>query len=135
MARTAATRKTNALGRSTLLAAIASSAMLAPSRIHIKELDADVFVRRLTLGERDQYFEDMKEVDGNGNREAFIYAMAEEDGSPMFTLDDIQIVKDLPPSLILDVLNEFNLVNRFIVKLPERKKDGTEPEDDDLKNS
>ena len=77
MAKTSAQRKANPLGRTTLLAAIASSAMLAPSRLTIKDLDADVFVKRMTLGEREKYFEDMKEVVGKGNVEAFIIAIVD----------------------------------------------------------
>ena len=137
MAKTAAQRKASALGRTTLLAAIASSALLAPSRLTIKELDADVFVKRMTLGEREKYFEDMKEVEGKGNVEAFIIALVDENNEPLFTLDDIEIIKTIPPVLTDAVLLEFNIINRFIVKKPVKQDDETadEPEDEDLKNS
>jgi len=136
MAKTATQRKANPLGRTTLLAAIASSALLAPSRLTIKELDADVFVKRMTLGEREKYFEDMKEVEGKGNVEAFIIALVDEDNDPLFTLDDIEIVKTIPPVLTDAVIREFNIINRFIVKKPEKKDDTDQPqEDEDLKNS
>ena len=137
MAKTLAQRKTSPLGRTTLLAAIASSAMLAPSRLTIKELDADVFVKRMTLGEREKYFEDMKKVEGKGNVEAFIIAIVDENNEPLFTLDDIEIIKTIPPVLTDAVLLEFNIINRFIVKKPVKQDDETadEPEDEDLKNS
>ena len=137
MAKSVAQRKTNPLGRTSLLAAIASSAMLEPSRLTIKELDADVFVKRMTLGEREKYFEDMKEVEGKGNVEAFIIALVDENNEPLFTLDDIEIIKTIPPVLTDAVLLEFNIINRFIVKKPVKQDDETadEPEDEDLKNS
>lgn len=136
MAKTATQRKANPLGRTTLLAAIASSALLAPSRLPIEELDADVFVKRLTLGEREKYFEDMRQVEGKGNVEAFIIAIVDEKNEPLFTLDDIEVVKTIPPILTEAVLFEFNKINRFITKLPDRKDNADEPkEDEDLKNS
>ena len=136
MAKTAAQRKANPLGRTTLLAAIASSALLAPSRLPIKELDADVFVKRMTLGEREQYFEDMKEVVGKGNIEAFIIALVDENNEPLFTLDDVEVVKTIPPVLTDAVLAEFNIINRFVRKPLANKTEVGEPqEDEDLKNS
>ena len=137
MAKSVAQRKANPLGRTTLLAAIASSVMLAPSRLPIKELDADVFVKRMTLGEREKYFEDMKEVKGKGNVEAFIIAIVDENNEPLFTLDDVEVVKTIPPVLFDAVIFEFNVINRFIVKKPVKQDDETadEPEDEDLKNS
>lgn len=129
-------RKTTAFDKTTLLAAIGSSAMLAPSRLPIKELDADVFVKRMTLGERDEYFEAMKKVEGKGNVEAFIIALVDENNEPLFTLDDIDIVKTIPPVLTDAVILEFNIINRFVVKRPEKKDDTDQPqEDEDLKNS
>lgn len=136
MAKSATRRKVNPLGRTTLLAAIASSALLAPSRLTIEELDADVFVKRLTLGERDKYFEEMKKVEGKGNVEAFIIALVDENNEPLFTLDDIDVVKTIPPVLTDAVILEFNIINRFVVKKPEKKDDTNQPqEDEDLKNS
>lgn len=133
MAKTIAQRKANPLGRTTLLAAIASSAMLAPSRLTIEELDADVFVKRMTLGEREKYFEDMKDVTGKGNVEAFIIAIVDENNEPLFTLDDVEVVKTIPPVLTDAVLLEFNTINRFIIKQPAKQDD--EAENEDLKNS
>lgn len=139
MAKQVANRKASAsFSKSALLVAIAASTMLKPARLPIKELDADILIRRLTIGERDQYFVDMAEVSengGKGNTEAFIYAAANEDNTQMFTLEDYDIVKALPAELVLPVLHEFNIVNRFIVKVPEKTEDGDEPENDDLKNS
>lgn len=135
MAKPAAQRKANPLGRTTLLAAIASSAMLAPSRLTIEELDADVFVKRMTLGEREKYFEDMKEVEGKGNVEAFIIAIVDENNEPLFTLDDIEVVKTIPPVLTDAVLLEFNTINRFIIKKPDKQPAVNDDESEDLKNS
>lgn len=136
MAKSATQRKVNPLGRTTLLAAIASSALLAPSRLTIEELDADVFVKRLTLGERDDYFEEMKNVKGKGNVEAFIIALVDENNEPLFTLEDIDVVKTIPPVLTDAVILEFNIINRFVIKKPEKKDDTDQPqEDEDLKNS
>ena len=137
MAKTTAQRKANPLSRTSLLAAIATSALLEPSRLTIKELDADVFVKRMTLGEREKYFEDMKEVEGKGNVEAFIIAVVDENNEPLFTLDDVEVVKTIPPVLTDAVLLEFNIINRFVVKRPEKQTDDTpQPqEDEDLKNS
>ena len=136
MAKSATQRKVNPLGRTTLLAAIASSALLAPSRLTIEELDADVFVKRLTLGERDKYFEEMKKVEGKGNVEAFIIALVDENNEPLFTLEDIDVVKTIPPVLTDAVILEFNIINRFVIKKPEKKDDTEQPqEDEDLKNS
>lgn len=136
MAKSATQRKVNPLGRTTLLAAIASSALLAPSRLTIEELDADVFVKRLTLGERDKYFEEMKKVEGKGNVEAFIIALVDENNEPLFTLEDIDVVKTIPPVLTDAVILEFNIINRFVIKKPEKKDDTDQPqEDEDLKNS
>lgn len=143
MAKPTTTRQASkAFNRTGLLSAIAASTMLKPSRCPIEELDADILVRRLTIAERDQYFVDMAEVRakkgaaGNGNTEAFIYAAANEDNSPMFTLDDYDVVKSLPAELVLAALHEFNVINRFIVKLPDKKLEGDQPqEDEDLKNS
>ncbi|MGP5203702.1 hypothetical protein ACTXKB_13180 [Psychrobacter aquimaris] len=135
-------RKTNAFDKTALLAAIGASTLLKPSRCPIEALDADILVRRLTIAERDQYFADMAEIRtkqgaaGNGNTEAFIYAAANEDNSPMFTLEDYDVVKSLPAELVLAAIHEFNVINRFIVKLPDKKLEGDQPqEDEDLKNS
>lgn len=125
--------KTIAFSKATLLAAVAASPMLKPERITIEEAGGDVFVKRMTLGEREQYFEDMKEVHGSGNSEAFIYAILNEDGTPMFTRDDVDVVKSLPPELTERVISEFNKINRFINVYA--KSDAKDEESEDLKNS
>lgn len=136
MALTKKNTKNAVLGKAQLLSAIASSSMLAPSRLPIKELDADVFVKRMTLGERDEYFEAMKKVEGKGNVEAFIIALVDENNEPLFTLDDIDIVKTIPPVLTDAVLAEFNIINRFVRRPLANKTEADEPqEDEDLKNS
>ncbi|WP_352338285.1 phage tail assembly chaperone family protein, TAC [Psychrobacter sp. 16-MNA-CIBAN-0192] len=127
--------KTTAFNKAALLAAVAASTMLKPERITIEEAGGDVFVNRMTLGEREQYFEDMKEVGqhGTGNAEAFIYAILNEDGTPMFTRDDVEVVKSLPPELTARVITEFNKINRFIDV--NTKSNGNDEESEDLKNS
>ena len=135
MAKAATTRKPAAIGKTQLMAAIAASAMLTPSRLPIPDLDADVFVKRMTLGERDKYFEDMKEVEGKGNVEAFIIAIVDENNEPLFTLDDVEVVKTIPPVLTDAVLLEFNTINRFIIKKPDKQAAANDDESEDLKNS
>lgn len=127
--------KTIAFSKATLLAAVAASPMLKPERITIEEAGGDVFVKRMTLGEREQYFEDMKEVGkhSSGNAEAFIYAILNEDGTPMFTRDDVDVVKSLPPELTGRVISEFNKINRFVNV--DAKSDAKDEESEDLKNS
>lgn len=125
--------KATAFSKTTLLAAVEEKQMLKPKRVPIEEAGGDVFVKRLTLGERDQYFEDMKEVHGSGNPEAFIYAILNEDGTPMFTRDDVEVVNSLPPALTSRVISEFNKLNRFINV--DAKSDAKDEESEDLKNS
>lgn len=128
------TQKNIVFGKTQLLSAIAASAMLKPERLHIKELDGDVFVKRMTLGERDQYFLDMKNVresGGNGNAEAFISAIVTEDGDYMFSADDLDQVRGLPPALTTAVLNKFYEVNRFM----NVDADDTDEAEAEVKNS
>jgi hypothetical protein len=130
------TNEDKILSVASLLSVISKTKLLSPSRLPIKELDADVFVKRLTLGERDDYFEEMKNVKGKGNVEAFIIALVDENNEPLFTLKDIDVVKTIPPVLTDAVILEFNIINRFVVKKPEKKDDTDQPqEDEDLKNS
>ena len=127
--------KPNAFSKATLLAAVAASTMLKPERVTIEEAGGDVFVKRMTLGEREQYFVDMGKVEkpNTGNAEAFIYAILNEDGTPMFTLDDVDVVKSLPPELTSRVIAEFNKINRFVNV--DAKSNGNDEESEDLKNS
>ncbi|MGP9691055.1 hypothetical protein ACT3S4_04420 [Psychrobacter sp. AOP30-A2-5] len=130
------TNEDKILSVASLLSVISKTKLLSPSRLPIKELDADVFVKRLTLGERDDYFEEMKNVKGKGNVEAFIIALVDENNEPLFTLKDIDVVKTIPPVLTDAVILEFNIINRFVVKKPEKKDATDQPqEDEDLKNS
>lgn len=135
-------RKTNAFDKTALLSAIGASTLLKPSHLTIKELDADILIRRLTIAEREQYIVDMAECRtkkgraANGNTEAFIYAAGNEDNSPMFTLEDYEVVESLPAELVLAVIHEFSVINRFIMRAPAKSAGEEEPkEDEDLKNS
>lgn len=120
-------------GKAELLTAIAASALIKPQRLEIDELNGVVFVKRLTLGEREAYFEDMKTVTGSGNAEAFIKAIVTENGEHMFDDADVEIIHTLPPVLTEAVLATFNKINRFfIIKAGEKPSD---KEDADLKNS
>lgn len=138
--------KNTALNKTALLAAVASSAMLAPEAVPIDELDATIYVKRMTIGERDEYFAKMKEVPTDqgtsyGNALAFTLAVVDEQGAYLFadengahyaTDDDIKAVQKTPPVLIDKALNKFYEVNRFVKMDPKQAQDDANGE---LKNS
>lgn len=131
MAKAPTTRAKVAFDKTTLLAAIKTTAILAPYRLYVEELQGDIFIRRMTAGERDDYFLRMKDVKFSGKPEAFIFAAVTEDGAPMFedNEDDIALVASIPPTVtdkVVDKFVEINLMNRA----------GTAEEvKEDLKNS
>lgn len=132
MAKATTTRANKvAFDKSTLLAAIKTKEILTPHRLYLEELQGDIFIRRMTVGERDDYFLSMKDVKFSGKPEAFVFAAVTEDGEPMFngTKEDIELVASIPPSVtdkVVDKFIEINLMN----------KTGSEKEvKEDLKNS
>lgn len=128
-------KKTTNFTKAALLNAIAASSILAPERVHIEELDGDVFAKRMTVGEREDYFNKMKALeDSNGLAEAFIFATVDADGERIFNDDDIDVVRTLPQEIVENVLEAFNRTNRLIVA-DDLKKAGETQEDVDLKNS
>ena len=120
--------------------------MLAPEAVPIDELDATIYVKRMTIGERDEYFAKMKEVPTDqgtsyGNALAFMLAVVDEQGAYLFsdengahyaTDDDIKAVQKTPPVLIDKALNKFYEVNRFVKMDPKQAQDDANGE---LKNS
>ena len=113
--------------KSALLTAIKTSAVLQPERLHIPELDGDVYVKRMTVGERDDYFLKMRDVKFSGGPEAFIFAVTDDDGQALFTEDDLDVVRGIPPQVTEPVLKKFFEINQF-----NRKAEGEDG--DDLKN-
>lgn len=146
MATTKKNTKTPSMGKAQLLSAIAASAMLAPEAVPIDELDATIYVKRMTIGERDEYFAKMKEVPTDqgtsyGNALAFTLAVVDEQGAYLFadengahyaTDDDIKAVQKTPPVLIDKALNKFYEVNRFVKMNAQQAQDDA---DGELKNS
>lgn len=146
MALTKKNTKNAVLGKTQLLSAIAASAMLKPEAVPIEELDATIYVKRMTIGERDEYFAQMKEVPTEqgtsyGNAVAFTLAVVDEQGAYLFadetgehlaTADDIKAVQKLPPALIHKALDKFYEVNRFIKSNAKNARDDA---DGELKNS
>lgn len=146
MANTRNTRKSAAFGKTTLLAAIAASNMLKPEPVPIEEMDAIIYVKRMGIGERDEYFEKMKDVptdkgSSHSNALAFTLAVVDEEGSYLFADEkgehlandeDIEAVQKIPPLLIDKALNKFYEVNRFIKLSPQQAQDDA---DGELKNS
>lgn len=146
MATTKKNTKSPALGKTQLLSAIAASAMLKPEAVLIEELDATIYVKRMTIGERDEYFAKMKEVPTGagtsyGNALAFTLAVVDEQGAYLFTddngehlatEDDIKAVQKTPPVLIDKALNKFYEVNRFVKMNAQQAQDDA---DGELKNS
>lgn len=138
--------KTAAFDKLQLLSAIAASTMLAPEPVPIEELDAVIYVKRMTIGERDEYFAKMKEVPTDagtsyGNAVAFTLAVVDEKGDYLFadddrkhlvTDDDIEAVQKMPPALMDTALNKFYEVNYFIKADP---KQAQAQADGELKNS
>lgn len=146
MAITKKNTKTIALGKTQLLSAIAESMMLAPEPVPIDELDAIIYVKRMTIGERDEYFAKMKTAPTGqgtsyGNALAFTLAVVDEKGNYLFadengqheaTDDDIKAVQKTPPMLIDKALDKFYEVNRFIkIDTAQAQADA----DGELKNS
>lgn len=114
--------------KTTLLTAIKTSAVLKPERINIPELNGDVYVKRMTVGERDDYFLKMREVKFSGGPEAFIFAVTDENGQALFTEEDLEIVRGIPPQVTEPVLKKFFEINQFNRKAEDEVGD-------DLKNS
>lgn len=139
-------RKTNAFDKTALLAAIAASSMLKPEPVPVEELDAVIYVKRMGIGERDEYFARMKELPNDkggslSNAVAFTLAVVDETGNYLFaddkgehlaTDEDIEAVQKIPPVLIDKALNKFYEVNRFIKLSPQQAQDDA---DGELKNS
>lgn len=139
-------RKPAVFGKTALFAAVAASNMLKPEPVPVEELDAVIYVKRMGIGERDEYFAKMKEVPTDkgaslSNAVAFTLAVVDEDGSYLFaddngehlaTNEDIEAVQKIPPVLIDKALNKFYEVNRFIKLSPQQAQDDA---DGELKNS
>jgi hypothetical protein len=127
--------KKQAFNKTSLMAALTASAVLKPERVTIEALGGDLFAKRMTVGERDDYFDEMAEVTtGSGNAEAFARAVVDEDGVNLFDandIDDLAIIRKLPPEVVTEVLQKFYTVNRFTSKTEQIKKDG----ENDLKKS
>lgn len=146
MATTKKNTKTAAFGKAQLLSAIATSSLLAPEPVEIEELDAVIYVKRMTIGERDDYFAKVNGISlesgtSQVNAMAFslavvdekgAYLFADEDGNHLATDDDIAELKKLPQVLTNAVLSKFNIINHFVVADATKQQAA---EDGELKNS
>ena len=104
--------------------ALASTA-LAPVAVTGKEMPDGLFVRKLSINERENYGEKIKKAIDNHtvNATAFVLATCDETGKPIFgeVKDNTHVVTDadiseaggLPSKFVLDVLEFFNKVNGF----------------------
>ena len=74
-----------------------------------------VYIKSMTASEREGLEKKMQEeVDNNGIRATvFIYSVCEEDGSLVFSDDDLEAVKGLPSAIVTTVFNESNNLNKI----------------------
>lgn len=117
--------KTKAYDKALLLAAVAKSKLLSPEAADIEELGGVIYARRMSVGEREEYFEAMKKVEGTGNAEAFVRAAVDENGEALFDDSDeeLAIVKSLPPSITQAVLAKFNEINHLVRPSPKQDEE------------
>lgn len=140
-----ATKKPTTFNRASLLAAVASSALLSPERVPLPELGGDVLVKRMTAGDRNDYWNLLKDVPDDINPQfyALIFATVDEAGQPIFAdvnefgklniqPDDIEFVRQLPQQIINEIITKFNQVNRLV---SDADIEDVDKEDEDLKNS
>lgn len=123
--------KTKAYDKALLLAAVAKSKLLSPEAADIEELDGVIYARRMSVGDREEYFKAMRKVEGTGNPEAFVRAAVDENGEALFddSDEDLEIIKSLPPSITQAVLAKFNEINHLVRLSP------NQDEEDIKKNS
>lgn len=132
----ATTKKTGVtFNKNSLMAAVVSKCVLKPERVTIEALAGDVYAKRMSVGERDDYFDEMAQVtNGSGNPEAFARAVVDEAGVNLFDHndpDDLDIIRNLPPEVVTEVLQAFYKVNRFTSKADQVEADA----ENDLKKS
>lgn len=72
-----------------------------------------VYIKTMTASEREGLEHKMQtELDNNGIRATvFIYSICEEDGTLVFSEDDLEAVKGLPSSIVTAVFDKSNSLN------------------------
>lgn len=98
-------------------AAILATTLSAMIEVESDNVPAGVFVKKLNIGEREVYANNIKKAKKNAvNATAFCLIAYDEQGQPIFTLADVDEVNKLPADLVLDVIEKFNKENGFTDK-------------------
>lgn len=97
-----------ALKASLLALAVAS---LQPIKVDLPEIKDDIFVKKMSLGEREAYFKRVSKLDTNVNATAFTEVVCDKDGNKVLGDEDIADINKLPPDIVDKVLDTFVKAN------------------------
>lgn len=97
--------------KATLLAFAAAS--LTPVKHDCPNIKDEIYVKKMSLGEREAYFKLIAPLKENVNATAFVEVVCDKDGNKVFTDDDIADINKLPGDFVLAVLDTFAEANGF----------------------
>lgn len=102
----------------------AAGAVTKPTRLHLPELGGDVFIKRHTLAEREEFNAQVGEAEKRDQNAIGVQLVTcDEAGELIFTPDDIEAIQGLPSSVIIDILYKYNVVNGIVTPLSEQVED------------
>lgn len=94
------------------LLAMAVSA-LQPVKFDCPEVKDEIYVKKMSLGEREAYFKRVIPLKENVNATAFVEVVCDKAGNKVFTDEDIADINKLPGTFVESVLNTFTKANGF----------------------
>lgn len=102
----------------------AAGATIKPVRLHLPELDGDVFIKRHTLAEREEFNERVTTADKHDQNAIGVQLVTcYESGGLLFEPTDIDAIKGLPSNVTTEILYKYNVINGLVAPINEQVED------------
>lgn len=102
----------------------AAGATIKPVRLHLTELDGDVFIKRHTLAEREEFNERVTTADKHDQNAIGVQLVTcDESGALLFEPTDIDAIKGLPSNVTTEILYKYNVINGLVAPINEQVED------------
>lgn len=98
-----------------------ASDLIKPVRVHLPSMGGDVFVKRHTLAEREDFNDRITEAEKEDkNAIGVILVTCDEDGELLFSEDDLEQIKCLPSNVTTEILYRYNMANGLALPIEEQ---------------
>lgn len=99
----------------------AAGATIKPVRLQLHELGGDVFIKRHTLAEREDFNDRVTNANKQEQNATGVQLVTcDESGALLFEPSDIEDIKGLPSNVTTEILYKYNIINGLVAPIAEQ---------------